>query len=138
MSTVNFQELRMKNAVLVVRILLGLIFLVFGLNGFLHFLPPPVMVGDAGVLLALLMTHQWMTFVFLLELIGGILLLVGRFVPVGLTLLGPIIVNILLFHIHFDPSGIAVPLVVLVLELFLIYAYWPAFAGIFRDNEKMF
>ncbi len=128
----------MKNVVLVVRILLGLIFVVFGLNGFLHFLPAPAMGGDAGVLMGLLMMHQWMTFVFLLQLIGGILLLVGRFVPVGLTLLGPIIVNILLFHIHFNPSGIAVPLVVLVLELFLIYAYWPAFAGIFRDKETVF
>jgi putative oxidoreductase len=127
----------MKKVVLVARLLLGLMFTVFGLNGFLHFLPSPPIPGDAGILIGLLVAHQWMTVVFLLQLIGGILLLVGRFVPVGLTLLGPVIFNVLLFHIRFNPSGIVPGLIALVLEVFLIYAYRPAFAGIFNPNMEV-
>jgi putative oxidoreductase len=121
----------MKIAVLIARILLGLIFLVFGLNVFFHFIPLQPMSGDVGTLMTLMFQHGWFTFFGTLYIIGGILLLVGRYVPIGLVLLAPIIVNILLFHLTMAPSGIGPGLVCAVLEIFLIYAYWPAFRGIF-------
>ena len=129
----------MKKAVLVTRILLGLVFLVFGLNGILHFLPtPPMPAGDAATFAAILTTHKYMSFVALCQIIGGLLLLVGRYVPLGLTILGPIIVNILLYHFLLEPKGIAIGLVVTVLELFLIYAYRLSFRGLFDANPESF
>jgi putative oxidoreductase len=65
-----------------------------------------------------------------------VLLLVGRYVPVGLTILGPIIVNILVFHITLNPQGIGPGIVAAILEVFLIWAYWPAFRGIFTPNME--
>jgi len=121
----------MKIAVIIARILLGLPFLVFGLNDFFHFIPMQPIPGDAGVLVTIMYTHGWLVFHGLLYVIAGILLVVGRYVPVALVILGPIIVNILLFHLTLAPSGIGPGLVCAVLEIFLIWAYWPAFRGIF-------
>ena len=120
----------MKIAVVIARVLLGLMFLVFGLNYFFHFLPMQPMPGDAGVLLGLFFTHGWLIFHGVLYIVAALLLLSGWYVPVGLTILGPFIVNILLFHLTIAP-GIGPGLVATVLELFLIWAYWPAFRNIF-------
>jgi putative oxidoreductase len=128
----------MKIAVVIARILLGLVFLVFGLNFYFHFIPQQPMPGDAGAIGMLMFTHGWFTFYGILYVVAGILLLVGRFVPLGLLLLGPIIVNILLFHITLAPSGIGPGLVCALLEIFLIYAYWPAFAGILRSHAERY
>jgi putative oxidoreductase len=129
----------MSKAVLVVRILLGAMFLFFGLNGILHFLPtPPMPPSDATTFATILTTHKYMSFVALCQVIGGLLLLVGRFVPLGLTILGPILVNILLFHFLLAPQGVAVGLVATLLELFLIYAYRLSFRGLFDANPERF
>ncbi|WP_260735540.1 DoxX family membrane protein [Tunturiibacter lichenicola] len=125
----------MKIAVVIARILLGLVFLVFGLNNFFHFMPNQPIPGDAGVLAGVLFRHGWFTFHGLLEVIAGILLLVGRYVPVALVLLGPILVNILMFHLTLA-AGILPGLICTVLEVFLIYAYWPAFEGIFTSDGR--
>jgi uncharacterized membrane protein YphA (DoxX/SURF4 family) len=127
----------MKIAVLIARILLGLVFLVFGLNNFLHFIPMQPMPGDAGTFATLMYTHGWLTFHGLLYVIAGVLLIVGRYVPVALVILGPILVNILLFHVTLNPGGIGPGLVCAVLELFLIYAYWPAFRAIFTPKMEV-
>ncbi|WP_433966964.1 DoxX family membrane protein [Tunturiibacter gelidiferens] len=126
----------MKIAVLIARILLGLVFLVFGLNDFFHFIPNQPIPGDAGVFANILYTHGWMTFHGILYTIAGILLLIGRYVPVALVILGPILVNILMFHLTLIPgaAGVSPGLVCTLLELFLIWAYWPAFAGIFTPS----
>jgi uncharacterized membrane protein YphA (DoxX/SURF4 family) len=124
----------MKIAVLIARTLLGFVFFVFGLNIYFHFIPNQDMPGDAGALAALMFQHGWFSFFALLYLVAGVLLLVGRFVPLGLVLLGPIIVNILLFHATLAPSGIVPGLVCAALEIFLIYAYRSAFAGIFASQ----
>jgi putative oxidoreductase len=128
----------MKIAVVIARILLGLVFLVFGLNNFIHFIPQQPIPGDAGALGELLFRHGWFTFHGLLEVVAGALLLVGRYVPIALVLLGPILVNILVFHITLAPSGIGPGLVCTLLELFLIYAYWPAFEGIFTSDGRRY
>jgi putative oxidoreductase len=125
----------MKIAVLIARILLGIPFLVFGLNYFFHFMPMPPPPGDAGVLMGILYSHGWLVFHGVLYVIAGLLLIVGRYVPVALVILGPILVNILLFHVTLAPSGFAPGVICALLELLLIWAYWPAFRGIF--TEKM-
>ncbi len=122
----------MKIAVLIARVMLGLLFLVSGLNGILHFMkPPPMPPSDAMTFANILMSSNYMTFVALLMLIAGLLLLVRRFVPLALTILGPILVNILLFHFFLMHSGAAMGIVATLLELFLIYAYRRSFMGLF-------
>jgi uncharacterized membrane protein YphA (DoxX/SURF4 family) len=110
--------------ILAARILLGLIFFVFGLNFFLHFLPQPPMAGPAGAFAgAMFATGYLFILVKVVEVVSGLLLLAGRFVPLALALLAPIVVNIVFFHLFLAPAGILVPLVVLALELFLAWSY---------------
>ncbi len=127
----------MKIAVVIARILLGLPFLIFGLNDFFHFIPMQPIPGDARTLVTIMYTHGWLTFHGLLYVIAGALLIVGRYVPVALVLLGPIIVNILVFHFTLAPSGILPGVVCAALEVFLIYAYWPAFRSIFTSKIEV-
>ena len=97
----------MKIVTIIVRVLLGLIFVVFGLNGFLHFIPmPPPDDSVAQKFAGILTSSGYMSVVFVLQLVGGLLVLSGFFVPLGLTILAPIIVNILLFHLCLAPAGI--------------------------------
>ena len=122
----------MKIVALIARSLLGLMFAVFGLNGFLHFIPqPPPPAGRAGQYLGALGGSGYMVPVFLLQLSGGILLLVNRYVPLALVLLGPVVVNILLYHALMAPAGIGPGLVTAILWLVVFYGVRSAFAGIF-------
>jgi putative oxidoreductase len=121
----------MKVAVLIARILLGLIFVIFGANGFLHFIPSTPPPGAAGQFAGLLFTTHYYVAIFALQFIGGAMLLVGRYVPLALVILAPIIVNILLFHIHMAPSGIGPGLVATVLWLIVFAGVRRAFDGIF-------
>jgi uncharacterized membrane protein YphA (DoxX/SURF4 family) len=115
--------------VLAARILLGLIFFVFGLNFFLHFIPQPPMSGPSGAFAgAMMATGYLFVVVKVTEVASGALLLVGRFVPLALALLAPVVVNIVAFHAFLAPSGIALPLVVLALEIFLAWSYRGAYA----------
>src|ERR1700691_3714568 len=103
----------MKIVALIARILIGLLFLVFGLNGFLQFIPmktlPP---GLAGQFATVLMQSHYVLFVSALQIAGGALLLVNRYVPLGLTILGPVIVNIILYHALMDLAGLPLAIVV--------------------------
>jgi hypothetical protein len=125
----------MKIAVIIARVLLGLMFTVFGLNMFLHFLPMQLPPGDAGTLTAIMFAHGWFTFIGALYVIAGVLLLIGRYMGIALTILGPIIVVILLFHITLLPKGIGMALFVALLEIFLIYAYRNHFGDIFSAKH---
>jgi putative oxidoreductase len=121
----------MKIAIIVARILLGLVFFAAGLFSMLKLGKMGGMPTDALAFMTLMMTHNYTTFISLLMLIGGLLLLVGRFVPLGLVLLGPILVNILLFHILFQVPGVITGSVCTILEVFLIWAYRSSFRGLF-------
>lgn len=124
----------MKILTIVARILLGLAFVVFGLNGFLHFIPapPPVPDSPAGQFFVAVTTTGFIKPIFALQFIGGLLVLLGIFVPLGLTILAPIIVNILLFHTFMAPGAkeIMPGIIVTVLEVFLIARYWANFRGL--------
>jgi putative oxidoreductase len=123
----------MKVLTIVARILLGLIFVVFGSNAFLHFIPmPEIPKSLAGDYLNVFVASGYVYVIGGLEVIGGLLLLIGRFVPLGLTILGAIIVNILVFHALMAPEGFPMALIVTVLEVFLIWRYRDAFAGLLR------
>jgi putative oxidoreductase len=122
----------MKYAIIIARVLLGIVFVVFGSNGFLHFIPMPPMQGQAGAFIGALINSGYVYVVAILQLIGGLLLLVGRFIPLGLTLLGPVIVNIMLYHIFLDPSGLPLAGVISILTLFLLWAHRDHFAAIFQ------
>lgn len=124
----------MKYLIHVVRILLGVAFIVFGLNGFLHFIPgsnqlPP---GQAGAFIGAMASTGYFAVVAGLQVVGGLCLLSGRFVPLGLTLLGPVIVNIDLFHLFLFREGIPIAIVISVLALFLLWVYRYKFPAIFR------
>src|ERR1044071_9341955 len=123
----------MKIATIVARSLLGLIFVVFGSNMFLHFIQmPPPPEGPARDFMTALFVSHFLYFIGALQVAGGVLLLSGRWVPLGLTVLGPIIVNILAFHIFMAPAGLPLAIVVAVLALFLLGHYRGNFAGLVR------
>src|SRR5438045_8831423 len=96
----------MKYLIVIVRILLGLVFLFFGSNAFFKFMgPPPEMHGQAGAFITALMSSGYMYVIAVLQVLGGLCLLLGaRFVPLGLTLLGPVLVNIVLHPLFLDPE----------------------------------
>ena len=118
---------------LAARILLGLIFFVFGLNGFLQFLPQPPMAGAAGAFAgALAATGYMFPLIKGVEVVCGALLLLGQFVPLALVLLAPIIVNIVLFHAVLAPEGVVMGIVILALELLLARAHRGAYAPMLK------
>ena len=122
----------MKILTLVARLLLGLTFVVFGLNGFLNFLSMgPMPTGLAGQFIGALALSHYFWVVAGLQVIGGVLLLVNRFVPLALVLLGPVIVNILCYHVFLNPTGIALALLVTILWFIVFYRHRQYFSGIF-------
>ena len=125
----------MKIVTLIARILLGLVFLVFGLNGFLNFLNlGPMPTGLAGQFMgALFMSHYYWV-VAALQIAGGLLLLVNRFVPLALVLLGPVIVNIICYHVFLNPNGAVPAAVVTVLWFVVFYGKRQYFSGIFAQR----
>ena len=129
----------MKMAVTVARILLGLVFFVFGLNGFLHFMPNPPPTPAAGAFFgALIGTGYMFSLVFLPQVVGGALLLLNVAVPFALVILAPVILNIILFHIYLSPvpMQLAIALVVAALELFLAWYYRANFAPLFSSAPR--
>lgn len=127
----------MKIASAVTRYLLGLIFFVFGLNGFLNFIhqAPPANPIAIQFLVAVSASH-YIAVVFVAQIIGGILLLAGRFVPLGLALLAPVLVNILNYHLTMDPGGIGLGLVTSILWVVVLLPYRSSFAPIFQQRPQ--
>ena len=122
----------MKIVALIARILMGLVFVFFGSNSFLHFLRvPPMAQNDAGQFITALIHSHYVVAVGLVQVIGGLLMLVGRYVPLGLILLGPVIVNILLYHLFMDPKGIVPGIVMAICWFIVAYQRRDNLAGIF-------
>ena len=128
----------MKIATIVARTLLGLVFVVFGFNGFFHFIPmgpPPPPDSPAGMFFAAVSTTGYMKVVFLFQIIGGLLLLLNLLPALGLVILCPIIFNIVLFHLTMAPSDLALPIGVAVLAVFLIGMYWDQYRHLVRQPK---
>ncbi len=123
----------MKILYLIARILLGLLFLIFGSNGFLNFIPqPPMPDSPASRFAILLMTTHYMYFVCAIMVVSAILFLIGRYVALALVLIGPVIVNILLFHGLMAPAAIGPGAFAAVLWFIIFFHVRSAFAGIFQ------
>jgi putative oxidoreductase len=126
----------MKIAVLIARILLGLVFFVFGLNAFLHFIPAVLPSGVAGQFLMALFQSHYVLFIGAVQVAGGALLLVNRYVPLALTILGPVIVNILLYHMLLDHTGAVVAIIVAILWGILAFRYRQYFSSLFVQRAS--
>jgi uncharacterized membrane protein YphA (DoxX/SURF4 family) len=127
----------MKFAIIGARVLLGLIFVVFGLNGFFHFIPNPEMNEAAGSLMgALVATGYFLMVVKAVEVAAGLMILTGRFLPLGLILLAPVSVHILLLHVFLDQGGLPIAIFIVLAQLFLAWAYRDSFSGILQANAK--
>ena len=123
-------------AIRISRIVLGLAFFVFGLNGFLNFLPHPPMPEAAGALMGAFVASGYLfPLIKATEVVVGALLLSNRFVPLALTLLAPVMVNIIAFHTFLAPAGLAVPIVLVGLHLYLAYTYRASFRGLLQSQE---
>jgi putative oxidoreductase len=122
----------MKTASTIARYLLGLIFLTFGLNGFLHFIPMPPPTGTAAQFFGAIFVSRFYVVLFLLQILPALLLLVNRYVPLALTILAPTIFNIVCIHIFMAPEGLPLAVVVTVLWFLTTWSVRSAFTGILQ------
>ena len=126
-----------RKSATVARLVLGTIFFVFGLNGFLHFLPQPPMPEAAGAFIGGLAGSGY--FIPLLkgtEVLAGVALLSNRWVPLALTVLAPITLNILLFHLVLAPAP-GLPLVIIAAQLYLAWVHKDVFARILTAKTEL-
>ncbi len=124
----------MRTASVIARYLAGLIFLIMGLNGFLHFIPFPPPPGIAGQFMGALYVSHYLWVIFAFQVIAGVLLLVNRYVPLAVAVLAPVIVNILSFHVLMAPSGLPLALFVALLWAVIFIEVRPAFSGLFQSR----
>ena len=127
-----------SNATIAARVVLGLVFFGFGLNGLLHLFPLPPAQGAAAVFInGLIASRYFFPLLFVTYLLTGAALLVGRFVPFALAVLAPIIVNIAVMHLFLPSSGAEICLasVVTLLEIFLTWSYRAAFRPLLRAHD---
>ncbi len=125
----------MKSISRIARYLLGLFFTIFGLNGFLRFLPQPAPSSVlAAQFQAVLSDSHYMLFVVAFQLLSGLLLLAGRFVPLALTILAAILTNILVYHITIDPKGIGPAALAALLWLMVFFGYRVSFMPMLRSQ----
>lgn len=122
----------MKISSQIARYLLGLIFLVFGLNGFFNFLHMPGPTGVAAQFFGAIFASHFYVVLFVLQIVPAVLLLANRYVPMALTILGPIIFNIVCFHAFMAPAGLPLAILVTALWLLVAYSVRSVFAGIFQ------
>ena len=121
----------------VLRTVLGLAFVVFGLNYFLGFLPQPKTIPpDVITFMVPFIGAKYMGLIKTIEIASGLLLIGNRFVPLALTLLAPILVGITWFHVQLEPSGLPVPIVLVALEVALAYFYRDAFAPMLQTRTE--
>ena len=124
----------MKIVALIARILLGLVFFVLGVATLLKLMPMQAMPGVAGVFVGVLISTKYIYVIKCIEALGGALLLLNRYVALGLVLLGPIIVNIFLFHAWMAPSGLPMAMVLSILWAIQFWSRKQSFAGVLASN----
>jgi putative oxidoreductase len=123
----------MKKAKLVIRVLLGLILVVFGLNKFLNFMPMPPMPDAAGEFMgALVKSGYVMVIVAIVEIVTGILILLDKYQALALVLLFPVLLNAFLFHLFLDLPGIGGALFAILMNSFLLFANKEKYSELFK------
>jgi putative oxidoreductase len=129
----------MKIAVLITRSLLGLIYLIFGLNFFFHFIPMPAPGKDAAGAFegGLFGAGYFFPFMKVIEILSGIMLLVNKYTALFLLIIFPVTLNIFLFHAFLEPAGIPMGGAMLLLNLFLGYAYRKYYEPIFTMSPVL-
>jgi putative oxidoreductase len=125
-------------SVIAARILLGLIYFVFGLNFFFHFIPsPPPLGGVADAFTGgLFQSGYFFPMLKTMEVLLGVFLLAGIFVPLSLVILMPISINILLFHVFLAPAGSAMGIVIVLIHLFVAWAYRDYYKPLFASKAS--
>lgn len=128
----NLKQIMNSKLTMVLRILMGLIFVAFGANKFGNFMPAPELNAEAGSLIGAIINSGYMWQAMgVIYIVAGLLLIINKAVPFALLLLAPMVVNIFLFHAVLDPAGLAGPsTLVLILQIALMYAYWDRFKGL--------
>jgi putative oxidoreductase len=124
----------MKIAVVIARVILGLMFVFFGLNGFLNFLHAPPLAGVPGAFLRALITSHYVYFVSAVQVLGGLSLLISQFLPLGLALLAPVIANIVTYHLTMQRSGAQLAILATILWVFLAWKFRSYFAPLATRN----
>lgn len=126
----------MNKAFTVLTVIYGLFWLIFGLNGFVHFFPIPEPAGEAGELMtALTRSGYIIPLVYGSEIAGGILLLSLRFVPLGLLILAPVVFNILLYDLFLNPKGLFIGIILTAIHALLLWRVRPAFYPILKPSK---
>ena len=124
----------MNKAQLIIRILFGLILVIFGSNKFLHFMPMPPMPEAAGAFMGALVDSGYlMTLVALVEIVAGVSILINKYKTLALVILLTVILNAFLFHLFLDLSGIAGSAVALMMNLFLMYANKESYRSLLKS-----
>jgi putative oxidoreductase len=131
------EAIKMKVVVVIARLLLGLMFVFFGLNGFLNFLPSPPLTGVSGAFLGALITSHYVFLVCAVQFLAGLLLLVNQFLPLGLALLAPVIANIVTYHLTMQRSGSQLAILAAVLWVFLAWKFRAYFAPLVTRNAVL-
>jgi len=126
----------MRIITVIARLLLGVIFFVFGLNGFLGFIPMPPLEGAAGAFIGSLASSHYLYLVAGVQLIAGVLLLINRFVPLALAMLAPMIANILAYHATMQPSGFPLAIFTTLLWVIVVWRYRAHFMSLFVHKAE--
>jgi putative oxidoreductase len=124
----------MRTVSVIARYLAGVVFLVMGLNGFLNFIPFPPPTGVAAQFMSALYVSHYLWVIFAVQVVGGLLLLVNRYVPLAVALLAPVLVNILTFHVLMAPAGLPMALFVMILWAAIFIQVRPVFSGLFQSR----
>ena len=127
----------MKIVAIVARILLGLMFFVFGLNPFLHFIPTPPLEGVWGQFLGAVFVSHYMWLVGATQVVSGALFLIGRYVPLAIALSGPVIVNIIVYHVTMHPSQAQLAILATICWLILFWRYRDSFAPLWMAKAEV-
>ena len=128
----------MNKVTMIARILMGLVFFVFGLNGFLQFIPMPTNTpAEASAFMSAIMaTGYFFPVLKVTEIVAGLMLLSGFFVPLALVVLAPVVLHIVLYHVFLDPAGLAMGAVLMAMGIFLAWSYRSSFTALLNKDAK--
>jgi putative oxidoreductase len=127
----------MKIVAIIARILLGLMFFVFGLNAFFGFMPAPALEGVWGQFIGALFVSHYVWVIGATQVVSGALFLIGRYVPLAIALSGPVIVNIIAYHVTMHPSQAQLAILATICWAILFWWFRASFAPLWEPKAKV-